>query len=525
MVLKFGVTYRLKLGFYILLVLLGCLLVGCSSGHGEKTGSEKIRVGIRKDIASLDPAVLGRGGPDPQRYLIYEPLLCMDENFNLKGLLAEGWTGEDQGKVWTVKLKKGVKFSDGTPFNAGAVKFSIDYLLKNKRLFWPLEKVETPDEYTVRLTFKQPHAVLPYDLTSTEIFAPASFDDGGKFKAPVGTGPFVFKEWKKDQELIFARNENYWGAKPKVKTVVFKVIPDHQTRAMALQSGQIDVADYLPVPALREIEKTGNFTVYKKASPCMNWIAFNTYGEPFNDQRVRQALCYAVDTAKIIRSVVGEDVATPALRGPLSSPAHDNIRDPDLKWYLYEPAKATQLLAEAGWKDTDGDGILERNGKKFKVRLIASTLYEEGKALAEAVQAALRQVGVDVEVRVLESAARFDALKQRNYDLIELGGICATNDPAPWFDYYFGTKHPEYCVLQDNQIRQLVDGLYSTVEPEKRKEIYYQLQRLLKEQAPGLFLYTQENVTVAGKNIKDFVLEGGMPGSYSYLRKVSITTK
>ncbi|MGO0122416.1 ABC transporter substrate-binding protein [Desulfothermobacter acidiphilus] len=509
---------------WILAVLLaiGLFLSGCGARQEPpKAAGEVIKVGIRKDIASLDPGVSGKGGPDPQRYLIYEPLLYLDQDFNLKGRLAESWSSDDQGKTWTVKLKKGVQFSDGTPFNAAAVKFSLEYLAKSKRIFWPLERIETPDDYTVKLVFKRPYAILPYDLTTAEIFSPTSFDAEGKFKAPIGTGPFVFKEWQKEQELIFERNENYWGTKPKIKTVVFKVIPDHQTRAMALQSAEIDVADYLPVNAIREMEKTGKFSIYRKASPCMNWIAFNTYREPFSDLRVRQAVCYAVDVKRIIESVVGREIATPALKGPLSSPAHEYIRKPDLEWYTYNPDKARELLSQAGWKP-GGDGVLEKNGKKFRVTLIASTLYEEGKAIAEAVQADLKKVGIDVEVRVLESAARFDALKQRNYDLIEMGGICPHNDPTPWFGYYFGTQHPEYCVLENRQIQELVNKLYSTVEPEARRQLFYRLQELLKEQAPGIFLYNQEAVTVARKDLRGFVLEGGMPGTYSYLRTISL---
>ncbi|MCL6449282.1 MAG: ABC transporter substrate-binding protein [Armatimonadetes bacterium] len=510
----------------LIFVAVGLFLSGCGAKQeGSRAGSEAmVKVGIRKDISSFDPAVSGKGGPDPQRYLIYEPLLYLDQDFNLKGRLAESWTAEDQGRIWTVKLKKSVHFSDGTPFNAAAVKFSLEYLQKAKRILWPLEKIETPDDFTVRLVFKRPYAVLPYDLTTTEIFSPASFDAEGKFKAPIGTGPFVFKEWKTEQEQILERNENYWGPKPKVRTVIFKVIPDNQTRTMALQGGEVDIADYLPVTAIREMEKTGKFSIYRKASPCMNWIAFNTYREPFDDVLVRQAVCSAVDVKRIIESTVGKEMATPALKGPLSSPAHDYIRKPDLEWYGYNPDKAKELLSRAGWKDSDGDGILEKNGKKFRVTLIASTLYEEGRAIAEAVQADLKKVGIAAEVRVLESAARFDALKQRNYDLVEMGGICPHNDPTSWFSYYFGTQHPEYCVLANRNIQELVNKLYSTVEPGVRREIFYRLQELLKEQAPGVFLYNQDAVTVARKDVQGFVLEGGMPGTYSYLRFISVSS-
>ncbi|RKO66592.1 ABC transporter substrate-binding protein [Desulfofundulus salinus] len=165
----------------------------------------------------------------------------------------------------------------------------------------------------------------------------------------------------------------------------------------------------------------------------------------------------------------------------------------------------------------------ERIGDKFQVTLIASTLYEEGRAIAEAVQADLKKVGIAVEVRVLESAARFEALKQRNYDLVELGGICATNDPTPWFSYYFGTQHPEYCVLKDQTLQELVGGLYAAVTAEARREIFFKLQELLKERAPGIFLYSQDAITVTREAVKDFTMEGGMPGSYSYLRVISLS--
>jgi peptide/nickel transport system substrate-binding protein len=517
---KIDVNSRARTSLAVLLVMIIgiTMLCGCQNQSRDQA---TIHIGIRKDIESMDPAVFGRGGPDPQRYLIYEPLLYMDENFEIKGRLAESWEATPDGKVWTLQLKKGVKFSDGASFNAQAVKFSVEYLLQNKRLTLPLEAVETPGEHTVKLIFTQPYATLPSQLTTIEIFSPTAFDSDGKFKTPIGTGPFLFEEWKKGQELIFSRNDQYWGKKPKEEQVVFEVIPDHQTRVMALETGQIAVADYLPVASIADMGKKGGYSVYKKASPCMNWIGFNTYREPFNDPLVRRAVIHAIDIQRIIKSVVG-DVAIPSLQGPLSSPVHDAIRDPDINWYGYDLDEARRLLAEAGWKDSGKDGILERNGKPFTVTLISSTLYEEGKALSEAIQAELRKIGIDVEIQVLESGARFEALNKRNYELIELGGICATNDPTSWFEYYFGTKHPEYCVLHDVRLEHLINQLYETVDPEKRKEIFYNLQQLLKEQAAGIFLYSQQGITVTTKGVKNFYQEGGMPGTYSYLRTISL---
>lgn len=517
---KIDVNSRARTSLAVLLVMIIgiAMLCGCQNQSRDQA---TIHIGIRKDIESMDPAVFGRGGPDPQRYLIYEPLLYMDENFEIKGRLAESWDATPDGKVWTLQLKKGVKFSDGAFFNAQAVKFSVEYLLQNKRLTWPLEAVETPGEHTVKLIFTQPFAILPSELTHLEIFSPTSFDSDGKFKTPIGTGPFLFEEWKKGQELIFSRNDQYWGNNPKVAQVVFEVIPDHQTRAMALETGQIAVADYLPVATIADLEREGSCSIYKKAGPGINWIAFNTYREPFNDPLVRRAFIHAIDMQRIINLVVG-DVAVPSLQGPLSSPVFDAIRDPNLNWYGYDPDKARRLLAEAGWKDSSKGGILERNGNPFKVTLIASTLYEESNAVSEAIQAELRKIGIDLEIRVLESGARYEARNKRNFDLLELGGVSSTNDPTLWFEYYFGTKHPECCVLQDDRLEPLINQLYETVDPEKRKEIFYNLQQLLKEQAAGIFLYSQQGITVTTKGVKNFYQEGGMPGSYSYLRTISL---
>ena len=479
--------------------IAGCIfawvgLFGCSSSKDDGQPDNKILViGSQFDIGgSIDPKQ-GLGGPSlSPKLLVFEPLVYFDENYKMQPLLITAWDPSNDAKTWTVQLRKGVSFTDGTLFNAETLIFSVRYMSGPRSKLSNIQAMDMVDEYTLRFSLKQPDAIFMHTLSSLGQMSPTCVDKDGRFIKPVGTGPFKFVEYIEGRRLVYQKNENYWGEKPKVDQVIIKMIPDFNTRAMALESGEIDVADYLPAEVLKELEADPHFTVIRKIpSPCPNWIGMNTKREPFNDVRIRKAVNYAVDVEGIVDKLINSilpDLAVPATRGPHSQPLFSHIMNPDLKWYGHDTAKARQLLSDAGWKDTDGDGVVEKNGNPFRAELISSLLYAEGTEIAEAVQSQLKAVGMDISVRVLESGARFQAYREKKYDLIELAGICPHNDPSPWYEYFFHSrKQRAYAIMEDPVIDAEIDKLSSAVDQESRKESFYRLQSLLEKNAPGIF--------------------------------------
>ena len=511
----------------VFLGLIAALFVCSEPGKAQLNQENTLVIGSQFGIGgSIDPRQ-GLGGPNlAPKLLIFEPLVYFDDEYTLKPLLLTSWDASMDARTWTLHLRKDVNFTDNTPLNTDALIFSIRYMTTPGSRLANIKTMKALDEHAVRITLKEPDGVFIHTISSLGIMGPGSVDQEGRFVRPVGTGPFIFKDYLKDREVVFEKNPDYWGKPPKVDKVIIKIIPNFNTRAMALESGEVDVADYLPAEILKKLDEDPRFTVpHKIPSPCPNWIGMNTRKEPFNDVRVRKAVNYAIDVKTIINTLINSimpDLAVPALKGPHSQPLFSRIVNPDLGWYGYDVSRAKALLEEAGWKDTDGDGILDKDGKPFKVELISSLLYAEGTEISETIQSQLQKVGMDVSVKVLESGARFQAYREKRYDLIELGGICPHNDPSPWYEYYFHSrKHPAYSIMDNEEINAEIDALSQIIDKEERMRSFHRLQFLLETNAPGIFLYIQNGALAHGKGIKDFHMNCGMTGAYSYAWKVS----
>jgi peptide/nickel transport system substrate-binding protein len=520
-----SVKVKIVLLYLSVFALAAAGIFGCSDSKERGQAIEKrLVIGSQFDVGgSIDPRQ-GVGGPNlAPKLLVFEPPVYFDENYDMQPLLLTSWEPSIDAKIWTLHLRRDVRFSDGTPLNSEAIIFSVRYMTRPGSGLANIQAMDAVDAYTVRISLKKPDAIFIHTLSSLGLMSPTCVDEKGRFVKPVGTGPFRFVEYIQGQQLVYRKNEDYWGDKPKVDKVVFKIIPDFNTRAMALESGEIDVADYLPAEILQKLETDPRFTVVRRIpSPCPNWIGMNTKKEPFDDVRVRMAVNYAVDVQTIVDRLINSilpGLAVPATKGPHSQPLFQHIVNPDLQWYGYDVAKAKQLLEEAGWRDMDGDGIVEKNGRPFKVELISSLLYAEGTEIAEAVQGQLKAAGIDVAIRVLESGARFQAYREKKYDLIELGGICPHNDPSPWYEYYFHSrKHPAYCIMEDQAMDAEIDRLSSAVDEKSRKESFYRLQYLLEKKVPGIFLYIQQGAVAFRNDIKGFSINCGMTGAFSYAR-------
>ncbi|WP_242950329.1 ABC transporter substrate-binding protein [Clostridium formicaceticum] len=308
-------------------------------------------------------------------------------------------------------LGEGVKFSDGTDFNAEAVIFNLKRWVKNPRhaslTSVNVESMEAVDNYTVKIVFENGAYPILTELTyprPVRFLSPSSIteDPGnpmGTFTKPVGTGQWMLESYEKDQEFTFVPNPYYWGEKPKIDRLKFKVIPDGQARALALQSGEIDILGgdligKIPMESLLELKNSGNFEISLVGTMCSHFIAFNQEVEAFQDKNVRLAMNYAINKKSIAEDIfdnIGLEANGLYQNGVPYTTIENNYG------FSNDKEKAQKLLEAAGYIDTNGDGIPEKNGKNLEFNFVLTTAeFPERKSLAEFVQSELSSVGIMV---------------------------------------------------------------------------------------------------------------------------------
>ncbi|RNB82394.1 glutathione ABC transporter substrate-binding protein [Brevibacillus fluminis] len=517
---------RLTRTILALSTTLAVVMAGCSaktetgSGQAVKssspTQSETLVIARLSDANNLDPHFISSiNAASVVHQKVYEGLVTRDQNMEFKPLLATEWKQLDD-RTWEFKLRQGVTFHDGTPFTAAAVKKTIGRVLDpavaspRANLFKMIQEVKVVDDYTVQFILSSPFSPLLSILASHEgsIISPAAIEKYGKELArnPVGTGPWTFTSWTPGQEIVLARNDNYWGQKVKVKQVVFKVVPEDATRIAMLETGEAQIAEPLPVTEIERVQASSSMNLYRSEAFGTEFIGFNTKKKPFDDVRVRQAISHAIQTDAIISGVFNQ-VGTKVYSTMGSKVFGANT---SLKGYDYDPNKAKQLLAEAGYP----------NG--FKTTLWTGDRKERINT-AEVVQSQLKGIGIDVDVKVLEYGAYLDAEDNGETDMFISGWGNATGD-ADYNQYnLFHTsslgKGGNTTFYRNAEVDNLIDQGRVEQDPEKRKQLYAKAQEIEMSEAPMIPIRTIENIAAVSNRIKGFRIS---PSGYLMINDVTM---
>ena len=475
-----------------------------------------IRVGIEgepENLAPSDNICLNASGVTRQ---IYERLLFADMSMAVHPGLATSWKITPDHNI-IFHLRKGVKFHDGNPFNAQAVKFSLERIVKEKLKHMKripfFKSVEIIDDHTVKVYVKgSPYVALTGLSIYGYIESPAAVKKYNKRDLPLhpdgGTGPFKFVEWVPHQKIVLEANKDYWGGAPKLDGVVIKPVPESQTRMAMVEAGDLDIAVTPPITEIARLKAHPALQVRATKRGSILFFCFNTAKIPFNDYRVRQAFSYAIDRRGIVKTLVfgvfdvGSTYLTPGL---LNVKTYDS--------YPYDPEKAKRMLAELGWKPGKS-GFLEKNGKPFKVGLMTpSGRYPMDMQIAEAIQAQLRNIGIDVNVWTAEAAAFVQAALAdfENKAKADHGFFLGYHSVGPEAgialaaNMHSGSMAPRghnLVMFNSGEFDRLVNAAEKELDESKRIPLLKRAQDILNIEIPLLPIYVPKNMLALRKEVK-----------------------
>ena len=486
--------------------MAACLSVAVFAGCGGKEASkDTLRVGVTNFADSLEPTENAFGWV-VMRYGMGETLTKFDEKMNIQPWLAEKWTISDDKLTWTFKIRDGVKFSNGNPLTAEAVKASIERAFaKNTRAatFFKYTEMKAEGQNLIITTDKPAPSMPGYLADPLFLIVDVSAEKDRDFakQGPICTGPYVCESFVKEK-AVMKKNPNYWDGEVPFETVEIPSIDDPNTRAMALQSGEVDMAVNIAPGDVGLFNDTGKYHVDKIASLRTVLARINEKGI-LGDPKVRAAFISMCDRKSYNEVILkGTFIEGKAPVPPSLDYGFDQLSDPN----HYDIERAKKLLDEAGWKDTDGDGIRDKDGKPLSVDFIIYNSRAELPIYAEAVQADGKKIGFDIKVKTVDYNLLDKIGINGEYDLLISNIITAnTGDPEIYLNWYWRTN-------KDGDNQQNGSGYSNPVydakcaalavefDPAKRRQLMIEMQQILLNDAAALFLgYPETNIISSTK--------------------------
>ena len=442
---------------------------------------------------------------------IFNGLVKYDKNINITGDLAESWEILDSGLTILFHLKKNVKWHDGVPFTAKDVDFTykklIDPAIKTPYSgdFERIKSLEVVDNYTVKVTYKEPFSpalsswgmwIMPEHSLKSEDLNTTPFS-----RHPIGTGPYKFKSWKTGEKIELVSNHDYFEGRPYIDRYIYRIIPDDATIFLELETEGVDLSILSPLQFTRQTDNNffrDHYRKFKYPGFGYTYMAYNLADPKFQDARVRKAINYAVNKDEIINTaLLGMAKVT---TGPfmLDSWAYNK----DIKPAPFDPALARELLADAGWKDMNNDGWLEKDGKAFEFTVLVNQGNNERLRCAEMIQGYLKSIGIKMKIRVLEWSAMISSfIGKRRFEAVLMGWFL-TRDPDN-YDIWHSSKTREgefnFIGYKNSEVDSLLEEGRRVFDEKERAKIYHKVHELIYDDQPYLFLYSAEILPIVHK--------------------------
>ncbi len=516
---------RFRFGVMIL------LLVWLTAVIPTLAAKNVVVIGMLGDLETLNPIISENSQESYVLNGIFSRLLRMNNKLQMEpDLLTKLPTVSADGLVYTFQLRKGVNFSDGVELTTADVQFLYEMATnKNNALpsteMWDkIKEFKVQDKYNFCIILNKPNApwlenwcysswsILPKHILEKEFKAKGALTKGGDFsRHPIGSGPYILADWKTDQYIMLKRNPNYFSkGLPKIGTIVFKIIPDTNALLAQFKKGDIDIYPNAQASQYKELwdmhKKGAKIRVFKDPAFVYMHADFNLRHPVLKDKAVRQALCYAFPKADFIKTVLG-GVGTPAESCivPMSW-----AYNPKVKKYDYNPVKAKQILDEAGWK-SGPDGVREKSGLKLAFKISTNAGNKIREKFNEIAKQNWEAVGARVDIQNYESAAFFgDILDHIKFDIAVFGWVSGVDPDC--YSLWHSNQIPDenhgqgqnYVGYKNPRIDYLLTAGQTEINPAKRKKIYDEVQQILSEDVPYMFVYYYNDVNAVNEKLANF---------------------
>jgi peptide/nickel transport system substrate-binding protein len=504
-------------------------LTGCSNSEQPQANMTSAQMALVADIpargdrlidasigdaTNLIPMIAGDASSHAIAGQLYLPLLKYDKDLNLVGRLAQSWEVSADNTTITFHLHQGLKWTDGKPFTSADCIFTLRLIQDEntqsayKSDYALVTDVKAPDPLTFVVHYAEPFSPALSSWASLamlpkHIFEHENIMDTELSRKPKATiGPYQLADWQSQQSILMRANPGYFDKTVWITERLTRIIPDRATQFLELSAGQLDSVGLTPVQYSRLFETkaalTANYNRYKYLDFVYTYLGFNLKREPFTDARVREAIAYAVDRQEIVDGVqlgLGETIASPYKPGTYWV-------NKNLKPRPFDPDRAKSLLAEAGWKDSDGDGILDKNGKPFSFTILTNNGNKQRADTATIMQQRLKKVGIEIKVRLVEWSAFIENfINKRNFDAVILGWSLSP-DPdqySIWHSSQTGSREFNFLSYNNAKVDAALDTARRTFDREKRKQQYDIMQEEIYKDVPMVFLYAPYSLPVIHK--------------------------
>lgn len=506
---KFGVA---------LLAMALLFLTACSSGDKKEAGEDPVlKVAVSEDTSTLDTAEVNDDYSENIIIQVYDTLVKRNADGELVNSLAESIENPDP-TTYVIKLRDGVKFSNGDPLTVDDVIFTLKRAAASEKFSSFYGKIipdsyEKKDDNTLQFKLSEPDAAFLSSLShpAVSILSQKFIEGGADPKTELmGTGPFVLDEWVQNDHATFSRNENYWGDMPKISGIEMKVIPEASQRIIELESGGVDLAYKVDPNDLEQIESNDDLQVFKTLDNSVHFIGFNMSKPPFDNKAAREAMINAIDMNSIFDTVYlnSGKLAT----SPINPNFKYSIAD-DLKPNAVNKEKAKELFQEAGV--TEGTTLSIYTSDNTQRVNVATMMQDQ-----------LSEYGINLDVERLEWGAFIDALKANEHNMFIMSWNPSIVDAhyellQPFHSSNKGNG-PNYMYYSNDELDKLIAEGISTLDENKRAEIYKKAQELVNEDMPWLYICYGETIVAGNKNVEGLKL---LPKYPQELKDVSIITK
>ncbi|MGE4291324.1 MAG: peptide-binding protein [Desulfovibrio sp.] len=481
---------------------------------GDPVPGGRIVQALLGDASNLIPMLASDTASSEITSLLFVAPLRYDKNLELVPWAAESYEVLEGGRLLRFKLRQDIRWFDGEPLTARDVEFTYKLMIDPKTptpysgdydriasfiVTGPYSFEVRYDEPFARALVTWAHDILPRHALEGEDLLNTKYS-----REPLGAGAYKLKEWIPGRRIVLTANEDYFLGRPYIDEVVYRIIPDQATQFLELKAGNLDFMGLSPMDYVYQTSGPGwaaRFNKYRYLSSGYTYMAYNLEHPIFSDRRVRRALAHAIDKQEIVKGVLlglGQPTTGPFQPGTWA------CRD-DLKPFPFDPAQAVKLLAEAGWEDHDGDGVLDKDGRAFSFTLLTNQGNAQRQRAATIIQYRLAQIGIKVEIRAVEWATFLhEFVDKGRFDALVLAWTTPA-EPDPYSVWHSDNAKEgglNFVRYRNSELDKLVDAARRTLDREARRAMYWRVQEILHEDQPYCFLYVPMALPIVAARVQ-----------------------